>query len=56
MMQSDVRAIPWSLDGKARRFRIGEALRRAWLRLISLPDQGAAAKPLPPEFFRFPRF
>jgi hypothetical protein len=29
-------------------------LRRAWRRLISLPDQGAAAKPLPPEFFRFP--
>jgi hypothetical protein len=32
----------------------GAPLRRAWRRLIKLPDQGAAAKPLPPEFFRFP--
>jgi len=36
---------PWvHVDGTLRR------------RLISLPDQGAAAKPLPPEFFRFPHF
>jgi hypothetical protein len=36
--------------------RVGESPRRVWRRLISLPDRGAAAKPLPPEFFRFPHF
>ena len=40
--------------GLALWMRIGGTLRRAGRRLISLPDQGIVAKPLPSEFFRFP--
>jgi len=38
--------------------RSGEALRRLWAALITLPDRGSAATldALPPEYFRYPRF
>ena len=36
--------------------RVAGALRHGWRRLVSLPDRGPAAQPLPPEFFRFPHF
>jgi hypothetical protein len=42
--------------GLALWLRVGGTVRRAGQRLISLPDQGVVAKPLPPEFFRFPPF
>ena len=56
MTRSHAQAVPWTLGKAGRRFWIGETLRRAWSWLISLPDRGTAAKPLPPEFFRFPYF
>lgn len=36
--------------------RVSEALRRLLLAVITLPDRGPNAGPLPPEFFRFPLF
>jgi hypothetical protein len=43
--------------GTARyRRRPGEALRRLWIELVTLPERGRAAPELPPEFFRFPPY
>jgi hypothetical protein len=34
--------------------RVGNALRRLVKTVLMLPDRGARAEKLPPEFFRFP--
>jgi hypothetical protein len=36
--------------------RVSGAVRRLSLAVVTLPDRGPNAEPLPPEFFRFPRF
>jgi len=48
---------PWKATPRSRvnvQRRLAGVLRRFLFELASLPDQGATADDLPPEFFRFP--